>query len=324
MLNLIKIEIRKMLRSKVIFVSFLVCIIAFAGFGFFLKQDSFSGEESATKEEQLLQEEYSKSTDWKEQLRIQMQLNKYLSDIYGEDEIAVKNQILQYRIEHNIRPFEENTAWDFIVYSFDIIGFLISVFGIIFSVEIVTKEYSNKTVKLLFTKPYSRQKIIMAKYITSVIYGVGLAVFCFLAALIVGGVLFTFEGASAVTVMKFFNAMLKCSLFTESIVYLLSVMFRTIILISIAFLLSLIVKNQTVPLIISLGILCFGNLLADKIYSLGLESMRFSILSNLSLTGFINCPVTEDASFLLFLVTVMIHIIILIFGILEIVKRTDF
>lgn len=306
-----------------VIVSFIVCVLAIIAFGIFLKQDSFSGEENATKEEQLLQEEYQKSTDWKEQLRIQMQLNKYLSDVYGQAEIETKNAILQYRIDQNIEPYKDNTTWDFITYSFDMIGFLISVFAIIFSVEIVTKEYTNNTAKLLFAKPYTRQTIILAKYIASVLYSIILALFCFLTAYIVGGLLFTFQGAGVMTVMKFFNTMTTCTLFTESIVYLLSVMINAFIAASIAVLLSLIAKNQAAPLIISLGILVLGNTLADKIYSVGLETIRFSILSNISLTDFIDAPVTEDFSFVLFLLVVIIHIAIFIMGMIEIAKKTD-
>lgn len=323
MLNLVRIECIKMCKSKTILVSLIVCLIAIAGFGFFLKQDNMLGDDEVTKEEQQLQDEYKKSTDWKEQLEIQMELNTYLSDVYADEEIAVKNELLQYRIDHNIKPYEKNTTWDFIIYTFDMVGLLISVFAIIFSVEIIVKEFTHKTTKILFTKPYSRQQIILSKYITGVLYIFCLAIFCYLTAFIVGGIYFSFQGAGVVSVMKFFDKIFCCTLFAESIIYFLSALLSAVIVMSIAFLISIISRTQTVPLIGTLGILLFGNMIAEKIYFSGFKMMRFSILSNLSLANFIDAPVTSDYSLSLFLGIILIHIILLMFASMQIIKRTD-
>lgn len=322
MLNLIKIECMKMRKSKTILVSFIVCLVSIWGFGFFLNQDNSSNEELTAKEQQL-HEQYEKSTDWKEQLEIQMELNTYLTDIYGGEEIEVKNEILQYRIEHNLKPYEENTTWDFQVYTFEIIGFIISVFAVIFSVEIVTKEFTLNTTKLLFTKPYSRQNILLSKYAAGVLYTVVLALFCYLAAFLVGGIYFSFQGAGTLSVMKVFNSMYCCSAFAESIVYFAGTLLNAVVVMSIAFLLSLICRSQTFPLIASLGILLFGNMIAGKIYDSGFEMMRFSILSNLSLSNFINSPCPKNYSLPAFLFVVIVHLVLFILASMQIIKRTD-
>lgn len=322
MLNLIKIECMKMYKSKTILISLIVCLISIWGFGFFLKQDD-SGNEELTAEEQQLQKEYENSSDWKEQLEIQMELNTYLTDIYGEEEIEVKNEILQYRIDHNIKPYEENTTWDFLAYTFEVIGFLVSVFTVIFSVEIVTKEFTLKTTKLLFTKPYSRQKIILSKYTAGILYTVVLALFCYLAAFLVGGIYFSFQGAGSLTVMKIFDSMYCCSAFAESIIYFIGTLLNAVVVMSIAFLISLICRSQTFPLIAALGILLFGNMIAGKIYDSGFEMMRFSILSNLSLSNFINSPIPQNYSLLSFLLVVIVHLVLFGLVSIQIIKRTD-
>lgn len=323
MLKLIKIECIKMFKSKLMTISFVMCIASIIAFGLFLKQDSSVDNKDISVEEKRLMEEYDSSTEWKDQLRIQMELNTYLSDIYGDDEIAVKNQILQYRIDHDIEPYEENTTWDFVVYTFDIIGFLISVLAIIFAVEILVREYTNKTTKLLFTKPYSRQMIILSKYITSLVYIVILSFVFFFVAFIVGGLCFTFKGGSVVTVIKMFDTVYQCSVFTESIIYFMSTLVNAVVVMTIAFFISTLSKSQTFPLIFSIGILLFGNIIADKIYSANFEAIRYSILSNLSMSNFINAPVKESYTLYMFVATVFIHVFLLVIGSVQVVKKTD-
>lgn len=323
MINLIKIECFKMYKSKLVIISLLVCAVAIVGFAFFLKQESSSENGDLTKEEQQLRESYEKSTDWREQLQIQMQLNKYLENIYGKDEVEAKNQILQYRIQNDIAPGKKNTTWDFITYCLEIIGFLIPVFTIIFSVEILIKEYSNKTAKLLFAKPYSRGSIIISKYLTSIIYAIMLSVFNFLIAFIVGGVCFSFDGLSTITVIKFFHTVVSCSVFTKSMIYFISVLINAVVVESIAFLLGVICRTQTLPLIAVLGILMFGNMLANKIYAAGFRIIRFSIFSNLSLSNFIDSYVRHGYSLPLFVMSVSIHIIMFLWITIAVVKRAD-
>ena len=323
MLNLIKIEWIKECKSKRLFISLMVCLAAMIGFGFFLKQDSIGASNDMTDKERQLQDAYEKSTNWKEQMKIQMQLNEYLSDIYSDEEIDVKNQILQYRIDNDVKPYGKNTTWDFIIYSFDVIGLLVAVFSIIFSVEIVVKEYTYKTTKLLFTKPYSRSEIILAKYITCILYTALLTLFCYLAAYIVGGIYFSFEGAGVVTVIKMFHTMFCCTLFEKSIIYLAAIFLNAVVLISIAFLLGIICRTQVLPLIATLGIMLFGNMIAQKIYSAGFKMIRFSILPNLSLSGFIDSSVAKGYSPGLFCITVIVHVIILLAASVQIIKRVD-
>jgi ABC-2 type transport system permease protein len=312
----------KMCKSKIIFVSVVVCLVCIWGFGYFLKQDNIGIEELSV-EEQQLQDEYENSTDWKKQLEIQMELNTYMADIYGEDQIEVNNEILQYRIDHNIKPYGDSTTWDFLAYAFEGIGFIISVFAVIFSVEIVTKEFTLKTTKITFTKPYSRQKIIWSKYVTSVLYIIALALFCYLVAFFIGGIYFSFQGAGATAVIKSFSSIYCIPSFAESLIYFGAVLINAIVVMSIAFFISLICKSQTFPLIASLGVLLFGNTIAQKIYESGFKGMRFSILSNLSLSKFIDAPIPENYTLFSFLLVVMVHIVLLVVASFEIIKRAD-
>lgn len=325
MISLIKIEWTKMRGRKLIFAALIICSIAIIAFGFFLKQDTSNFESSAdiTDEEQKLQDDYQNSADWKEQMKIQMKMNEFLGDIYGEEEIKVKNDILQYRIDHDLEPFEKNTTWDFIAYAFEIIGFLVSVFAILFAIEIVISEYTYKTAKLLFAKPFTRTKIIVAKYVTSILFMLGLAVFFFVISLVVGGIFFTFKGGTINTAIKFYHKIYECTLYSMSLIQFGATILKSFHVMTIAFFLSILCKNQVAPMITSLGILFFGNMIAEKLYAINFKGIRFSILANLSISSFIDCPVKKEYSFFLFLLVGIIHVIAFIWGSIQLINRAD-
>lgn len=321
MLNLIKIECQKARYSKTVFLAAIICFIAILGFGFFLKQDTFKFSSNISQEEKQLQKEYDSTNNWKQQLKIRQELNSY---IYSDKEtIAMENELLQYRIDHDIAPSEKNTTWNFISYSFQIIGFLISVFAILFAIESIVKEFSYKTTKLLFTTPFSRTQILLSKYFTNVLLLVSLSIVFFLFAYISGGIYFTFSGAGDKNVFLFFGEIQVCREIQYSMINFLSTLINALLLMTIAFFLAILCRSQTIPLISSLGIMIFGTTIANKLYAVDMKWIRFSFLSNLSLQKYMDTPVKNNNTLLLYICVVVIHLLAFIIGGTLIIKKSD-
>lgn len=253
-----------------------------------------------------------------------MDLNIYMSDIYGKEQAEVKNEILQYKIDHNLQPYKENTTYDFVAYMFQILGFLLSVFAIVIAVEIVISEYSNKTVKLIFCKPYRREEIIMSKYMAVLLYVIWLVIVSFIISLITGGILFTWHGSNVKTVIRFFHSMCQCSLLGKAMIYFAFSLVNMVIIGTIAFFLSVLFKSQVSALIVSLGILLFGNTVAEKIDSADFKAIKYSILANLNPGKFVDSPVHQGYTPFIMAAVIMIHMVLLVGGIIFLIKKSDF
>lgn len=103
-------------------------------------------------------------------------------------------QINEYRIKHNIPPIENNTIPGFMNTTANLVS-VITLFTVIVAAGSVATEFSWGTIKLLLIRPVTRSKILLAKYLSSIIFALLLLSILFLSSLLVGGILFGLENA---------------------------------------------------------------------------------------------------------------------------------
>lgn len=99
---------------------------------------------------------------------------------YLEKNIAINN----YRLENDIED-ESLSAIGFVVGGSDIMPILI-MFVISIIAGVVAKEFSDGTIKLLLIRPSERWKILLSKYIASLIYALKLLLVLWASGFIVG------------------------------------------------------------------------------------------------------------------------------------------
>ncbi len=113
-----------------------------------------------------------------------------------------QREINKYIIENNIDINKANDLSSIFKEFFNQYGLFIIVMVIMIAGTIVSEEFNKGTVKLLLVKPYSRNKILLSKFITVLF----MIVFCILAVivmqLIVGGIIFGFDSLS-IPVLKY-------------------------------------------------------------------------------------------------------------------------
>ncbi|WNR44523.1 ABC transporter permease [Paenibacillus roseipurpureus] len=73
---------------------------------------------------------------------------------------------------------------------------IVTLFTIIVAAGIVASEFSGGTIKMLLIRPFSRSMILLSKYGTVLLYGLGLILLLLVSAFLTGGLLFGFSGAS--------------------------------------------------------------------------------------------------------------------------------
>lgn len=139
---------------------------------------------------------------WKENLQTQLNQEKAtIKQLEASDDAQAKIQLgglkksvaeAQYRIDNNIKPNEQRTIWD-IMSEFNL-NSLIALFVIIAGASLVAGEFTEGTMKMMISRPYSRNQLLSAKFISTLIYGLELMAIGFVATFLLTGILFGFNG----------------------------------------------------------------------------------------------------------------------------------
>lgn len=131
-------------------------------------------------------------TNWREQVEQSVQNNKaYLAkmpdDALPEERKEIEDAIKtkEYALEHDINP-NEQTLWDIVGASTFMI-LLVTMLTVIVAADMVAAEFTWGTVKLLLVRPASRGKILLSKYISTLMFALFLLVLTFAASVLFGG-----------------------------------------------------------------------------------------------------------------------------------------
>lgn len=102
--------------------------------------------------------------------------------------------INEYRLEHNIKPIENNSIPGFLNMTANL-GVIITLFTVIVAAGSVASEFSLGTIKLLLIRPVKRYKILISKYFSTLLFALVLLAILFGSSLLIGSLLFGMEDA---------------------------------------------------------------------------------------------------------------------------------
>ncbi|SDW57225.1 ABC-2 type transport system permease protein [Marinococcus luteus] len=104
----------------------------------------------------------------------------------------------EYRIQNDIPPQQATgeNVWSFMSTNTALLD-LLSIFVIIIAATIISSEFKSGTIKLLLVRPPSRIKILFSKYLTVLLYALGMLAFLFGVSFILGALFFGFGESSA-------------------------------------------------------------------------------------------------------------------------------
>ena len=158
----------------------------------------------------------------------------------------------EYYVENNIDIKNEYDARYTLMHLDESYGIFIIVFGIIIAGTIVSNEFQKGTIKLLLTRPYSRNKILLSKYIVSMLCIIMFVIVFVIAQYVVGGMVFGFDtfNISAVEYDLSTNNIVVMSTLKYSIYTILGVLPTYILISTLAFALGTITMNSGVSIAI--------------------------------------------------------------------------
>ena len=154
---------------------------------------------------------------------------------------------------------------------------------------IVSSEFEKGTIKMLLVKPYKRWKILLSKYIVSLIMMLFIIVFTVVFHTLIGGIIQGFSSLSVPVVEYNFttNSLVTYNLFHYVLIITLSKLPMFILLTTIAFAVSAITTNSAVSIIIPIIINTASSIINAIVTPLSIKQAKFLPSLNWDLSQFL-------------------------------------
>lgn len=182
---------------------------------------------------------------------------------------------------------------------------------------IVSDEFNKGTIKLLLIKPYSRTKVLLSKFITTMIIICFVIIVTILMQILVGGILFGFDSLSIPVIQYNFDtqSVQSMNIFVYVLIQTLTQLPMIILLATLAFAISTIFTNSALAITISLLGYMSNMIINQLVIMYNLNFMKYFVTMNWDLSQYLfgNLPnmqgMTLISSILINIVYFMIMII---------------
>jgi len=244
--NLIKNEWMKVFKRPGTYVMIGILIVAISLVGIVVKtqQKDFVQDKNW---EQVLKDE---NTALKQQMA---QSRTKTEKQFFKKEIAIND----YRIKHDIPSREKYSVWSFVKDTSQLI-LLAGLFIIIVSAGIVASEFNWGTIKLLLIRPINRTKILLSKYLTVLLFAIFILAILFVFSTALGAILFGMPD-KAVPYLNYFNGQVtEQNIVVHLLIYYGLSSIDTIMLVTMAFMISSVFRNSSLAIGLSLFLLFTG------------------------------------------------------------------
>lgn len=239
------------------------------------------------------------TSDWRVQLQqeiVDIQ-NRLTSSRLPEDyekyfKIRLAQQ--QYYLDHNINPNAPGAPSFMRVFVDNAIGLLLPLLVMVIAADLVSSEASGGTIKLLLTRPVKRWQILLSKYI-ALIYSISFIILCVaILTYLMSGVVFGYSGWNMPMLTGFSTN--GAELMTANVhtipqwKYIIMefglAWFVSIVVGSLTFMLSVLLRSTAAVMGIMLSALIAGAILVNMVSSW--ESAKYLFMVNLQLTNYVN------------------------------------
>jgi ABC-2 type transport system permease protein len=287
LINLVYNEMMKIVRKKRLFVIATIIAVLVVLFTY-----------AQMKRVQTLQEQLG-TTDWRAQLQQQIidTQNRLNSSGLSEEwrkflQIRLKQQ--QYYLDHDINPSAPGAPSFMRMFAENSIDLFIPLMVMVIAADLVSSEASGGTIKLLLTRPVKRWKILLSKYIAMILSVSFTLLVLGGISYFVSGVVFGFGGWTMPLLTGF---SVQGEELDTTNVHLLSqwkyllmefglVWFVSIIVGTLTFMLSVLMRSTAAVMGIMLAALISGAILSNMVSSW--ESAKYLFMVNLRLTDYVS------------------------------------
>lgn len=175
-----------------------------------------------------------------------------------------------------------SSTFDYMYFTLELSSVLIILFTVIIGANIISKEYSEGTIKLLLIRPFSRNKIVYAKVLTTLFFGFIFVLIATVVSLITGCILF--QGISlteSVLLIINSNLTLVVPIWLEFLMYLGCLLIKIWIYTLLAIAISVLFKSNILSVCLSAGIYILN--LVVTFIAKGASWLKYNIFASLDL-----------------------------------------
>ena len=178
--------------------------------------------------------------------------NMPYQDKVSKQKMIEESEIAKYILETKQDVEKQASLRGILLNVFDEYSIFIIIFIIMIAGGIVSSEFEKGTVKMLLVKPYKRGKILLAKYIVSLLMILFIFVITVVFQVIVGGVVFGFDSLSIPAVVYNFNtnSVVTYNMFEYVLIIAVNKLPIYVLLTTLSFALSSIFANTVIAVVL--------------------------------------------------------------------------
>lgn len=206
-------------------------------------------------------------------------------------------------------------------------GIFLIVVIIMIAGTIVSEEFSKGTIKLLLVKPYTRNKILASKFITTLIIIAFVIVTTIIMQILAGGILFGFDSLSLPVIAYNFNTnvLQEINIFAYLGLQTLTQLPMIILLATLAFAISTIFSNSAIAITISLLGYMSSAIINQLIMGYNISFMKYFVTMNWDLSQYLfgSLPYMQGMNILTSVITCIIYLVIMLIPTFIIFKKRN-
>ena len=206
-------------------------------------------------------------------------------------------------------------------------GIFLIVVVVMIAGTIVSEEFNKGTIKLLLVKPYTRNKILLAKAITTFIMIIFVIVVTIVMQILIGGIIFGFDSLSEPVATYNFNTntIEETNIFVNLGIQTLTQLPMIILLATLAFAISTIFRNSTLAITISLLGYMAGSIINQLAIAYNLQFMKYFVTMNWDLNIYANgaLPYIEGMNMTMSIIICIVYFLIMVIPTFIIFKKRN-
>jgi ABC-2 type transport system permease protein len=262
----------------------------------------------------IIKATYKEPKNWKAEVaseikEMEAQLSEGKVPKMYKNHLEQQLKINKYRLEHNIKPVASNTFWGYLVDSADIIA-LITLFTIIVAAGSVASEFSWGTIKLLLIRPASRTKILLSKYIATLLFALCMLLLLFIFSSVIAAIVFGIENIRE-PYLAYQNGMVveKNMLLHVMQVYALNCI-DLVMMATFAFMISAVFRNHS----LAIGLATFALFVGPQItafLAMKFDWAKYLLFANTNLAQYIDgTPLVEGMTMTFSIMMLLVYFVI--------------
>ncbi|MFC7371469.1 ABC transporter permease [Fictibacillus iocasae] len=236
----------------------------------------------------------SMNRDWKQEVRAEIkQSEKDLEEAKkngagGEDYVQIIEGDIkqkQYALDNNLSPYEK-TTWTFMK-EFVPISSLLGLFVIVVASDIVSSEFSKGTIKMLLIRPFSRWKILLSKFLATLLFAILLWFVTLFFMWMIGGVAYGFGGFSQPHFIQNAEGVWKEQAISTYVLANIGLeIIELAVLVTLSFMISTLFFSNSVAIGLAMLVMFTGGTIVQLLQSK--EWVKYTLFANMDLTQFLN------------------------------------